>query len=87
MLPEGKAVGVRIGKVNEHSWLEEARNIDIFDVKADLFETLMAIEININSLITSRDTPSYYHPGRSGRLGMGPKNTLGFFGSSSKIFR
>tara|TARA_B100000945_G_scaffold139981_1_gene112122 strand:- start:3641 stop:6046 length:2406 start_codon:yes stop_codon:yes gene_type:complete len=74
------ASGVRIGKVNEHSWLEESRNIDIFDVKADLLETLTAIEININNLSISRDTPSYYHPGRSGSIKMGPKNIVGFFG-------
>jgi phenylalanyl-tRNA synthetase beta chain len=54
---------------------------DAFTVKADAFAALTAMGAKVDSLQISKPTGSYWHPGRSGRLQMGPKNILTDFGS------
>lgn len=55
------------------------RAIDVFDAKADMEAALAAIGAPAKTMIM-RDTPEWYHPGRSGRVGLGPKKTIAYFG-------
>ena len=42
---------VRSGKINEKSWIDNERNLDFFDIKADLSSVLNCLNIDINNLI------------------------------------
>ncbi|PHR92620.1 MAG: phenylalanine--tRNA ligase subunit beta [Robiginitomaculum sp.] len=53
---------------------------DAFTAKADAYAALRAMGAKVESLQTAKPTGSYWHPGRSGRLQMGPKNVLADFG-------
>ena len=56
------------GKKSRLSWIEKDRNVDVFDVKRDVFQTLVEAGYNPDSFFIDREVPSYYHPGKSGRL-------------------
>ena len=57
-----------------------ARAADVFDVKADALAALEAFGAPVDNLMTdTRSLPTWFHPGRSGALGLG-KNTLAVFG-------
>ena len=60
--------GLRSGKVSRLSWIEEDRNVDIFDVKKDVIQTLVEAGYAKSKLIVDDQTPNYYHPGKSGRI-------------------
>lgn len=72
--------GVRAGKRSGLHWAE-TKDADLFDVKADLVALLDAAGINTAQLtvLPTKDAP-WFHPGRSGVVGLGPKNILGSFG-------
>lgn len=53
---------------------------DAFTAKADAMAALAAMGAKTDTLQTGKPTGSYWHPGRSGRLQMGPKNILADFG-------
>lgn len=53
---------------------------DAFTAKADAYAALRAMGAKVETLQTAKATGSYWHPGRSGRLQMGPKNILADFG-------
>lgn len=53
---------------------------DALTAKADAIAALKAMGANVDNLQISKPTGSYWHPGRSGRLQMGPKNILADFG-------
>lgn len=55
------------------------RALDIYDAKADMESVLSAVGAPAKVQIF-RDTPDWFHPGRSGRVGLGPKKTLAVFG-------
>ncbi len=66
--------------------IETARNWtvdstpDALSAKADALSALAAMGANVDNLQLSKPTDAYWHPGRSGRLQMGPKNILADFG-------
>ena len=60
--------GLRTGKIARLNWLEKDRLIDVFDVKQDVIRTLVEAGFNRNKLYIDDKTPSYYHPGKSGRI-------------------
>jgi len=60
--------GLSAGKKNRLSWIENERNVDIFDVKKDVVQTLVEAGYNSNKFYIDSETPNYYHPGKSGRL-------------------
>lgn len=79
------AAGIRTGTYVEASYdrgnyRQDPRLCDAFDAKADALALLEALGVNANSLIITRDTPRWYHPGRSGTLTLGGKIVLGYFG-------
>ncbi len=53
---------------------------DAFTAKADALAALAAMGAKVDNLQVAKPMGSYWHPGRSGRLQMGPKNILADFG-------
>lgn len=74
------AAGARVGAVQDRSWAAETRPVDVFDAKADALAVLAALDVPAARLQTFRSAPAWYHPGRSGVLGFGPKAILAQFG-------
>ena len=74
--------GLRAGKISRLDWLEKVRLVDIFDVKKDVIMTLVEAGFDQKKLYIDDKTPSYYHPGKSGRvfLNKDKKNVVAFFG-------
>ena len=60
--------GLSAGKKSRLSWIEKDRNVDVFDVKRDVVQTLVEAGYNYEKFFIDSDTPKYYHPGKSGRL-------------------
>ncbi len=56
------------------------RSVDALTAKGDALAALAAMGANIDNLQLSEPSGDYWHPGRSGRLQMGPKNILTDFG-------
>ena len=74
--------GLRTGKLSRQSWLEQGRLVDVFDVKRDVIQSLVEAGYNKDKLYIDDETPSYYHPGKSGRifLNKGKEKVVAFFG-------
>ena len=53
---------------NRLSWIDNERNVDVFDVKRDVVQTLVEAGYNPDKFFIDRETPNYYHSGKSGRL-------------------
>ncbi len=75
---------VRSGKINEKSWIGNERNLDFFDIKADLSSVLNCLEMEIGNFDILRASKPYYHPGKSASLLISDK-VVGFFGEVSPI--
>lgn len=74
------AAGIRTGQFGDKSWAGEGREVDTFDAKGDALAALAAFGVPTSGLQTdTQNLPPYFHPGRSGTLGLG-KNILAFFG-------
>ena len=56
------------GKKSRLSWIEKDRNMDVFDVKRDVVQTLVEAGYDSEKFFIDSKTPNYYHPGKSGRL-------------------
>ena len=78
------ASGVRFGHSNMEGsgrhWSGQAPPSCIFVVKEDAVAALAALGIDQSSLTVTREAPSWFHPGRSGALKLGPKSVLAVFG-------
>lgn len=70
---------LRFGTARPRHWAERERPVDAIDAKGDAMAALAAAGVKIDALQVSRDAPEWYHPGRSGRLRLGP-NVLASFG-------
>jgi len=86
-MPEDQFVaasGVRFGRSalagSGRHWAGEAVAADVFAAKADAVAALAALGLSQASLTVTREAPSWFHPGRSGALKLGPKTVLGVFG-------
>jgi len=80
--PQGQglaATGLRAGRTGPKHWREPAREVDLFQVKADALAALAAMGMPADNVQVSADPPAWYHPGRAGALRLGPK-VLGAFG-------
>lgn len=60
-------------------WAGGAREVDFYDVKADVFAVCSAFGLDAERMPLSDDVPEWYHPGRSAALRLG-RNVLAFFG-------
>ena len=74
------ATGVRSGRAGHRHWAVAARSVDAFDVKADALGLLEVLGVAVERLKLTAEAPAWYHPGRSGTFGFGPKNVLAVFG-------
>jgi phenylalanyl-tRNA synthetase beta chain len=74
--------GLRSGKLARHSWAEQERLVDIFDVKRDVVQSLVEAGYNKDQFYIDDQTPNYYHPGKSGRifLNKDKEKVVAFFG-------
>jgi phenylalanyl-tRNA synthetase beta chain len=77
---ETVAGGVRVGRNHERHWADPARPVDAFDARADAIAALAACRINTEALRVAAEGPDHYHPGRKGRLMLGPSAVLAEFG-------
>jgi len=60
--------GLSAGKKSRMSWIDKERNVDVFDIKKDVVQTLIEAGYNSNQFFIDNKTPNYYHPGKSGRI-------------------
>ncbi len=74
--------GLATGKKNRLSWIDKERNVDVFDVKRDVVQTLVEAGYNSDKFFVDSETPNYYHPGKSGRLflNIDKEEVAAFFG-------
>jgi phenylalanyl-tRNA synthetase beta chain len=61
-------------------WDGAAKDVDLFDAKADALAVLASLGFDPAKAQITRDAPAWYHPGRSGTLRLGPKTILAHFG-------
>ena len=73
------AAGIRTGVTHGRYWGGAGREMDLFDVKADVLALLEAVGGPTAPQIGT-EAPAWYHPGRSGVFQLGPKNRLAAFG-------
>jgi phenylalanyl-tRNA synthetase beta chain len=78
------AAGVRRGTAGldgaGRHWAGNAGPVGVFDAKADAFAVLEACGAPVDKLQVEAGGPSWYHPGRSGTIKLGPRTVLGTFG-------
>ncbi len=82
------AGGIRRGTASlagaGRSWSNAAKGggkpVDVFDAKTDAIAVLEACGVPMGNVQFEAGGPSWYHPGRSGTIKLGPKIVLGTFG-------
>ncbi|MDG2032725.1 MAG: phenylalanine--tRNA ligase subunit beta, partial [Rhodospirillales bacterium] len=74
------ASGVRAGQSGPRDWSEAPRDVDVFDVKADVLDLLAKLGGPAGGAQLVAGAPAWYHPGRSGTYQLGPKSVLAHFG-------
>ena len=74
--------GLSAGKKSRLSWIEKDRDIDVFDAKRDVIQTLVEAGYDSQKFFVDNKTPDYYHPGKSGRLFLnyGKEQIAAYFG-------
>ncbi len=80
VLPEGQrtyASGIRLGSTRH--W-QGAGKVSVFDAKADIAALLDAMGHDIDKLQLVSEPAPWSHPGRGGRIQLGPKLVIGWFG-------
>ncbi|NMA97185.1 MAG: phenylalanine--tRNA ligase subunit beta, partial [Phyllobacteriaceae bacterium] len=85
--PDGQhtyASGLRTGTAGQNGagrhWTGKAQPVSVWDAKADLSAVLDSLGIDIAKVQVLPEAASWSHPGRGGRIALGPKVTLGWFG-------
>lgn len=85
--PEGQhtyASGLRTGTAGPNGagrhWSGKAEPVSVWDAKADLAAALDALGVDIEKVQLLAEPAAWSHPGRGGRVALGPKVTLGWFG-------
>ncbi|WP_375451212.1 phenylalanine--tRNA ligase subunit beta [uncultured Devosia sp.] len=85
--PEGQhshASGIRTGTArlvgSGRHWDGKAKDVGVFDARADLAAALDALGVDIDKVQVLAEPAPWSHPGRGGRVALGPKVTLGWFG-------
>ncbi len=77
---EMTAGGVRAGHDHGRHWTAARRPVDVFDARADALAVLIGCKVKPDGISVVADGPGHYHPGRRGRLMLGPKTVLAEFG-------
>ncbi|MBY6067732.1 phenylalanine--tRNA ligase subunit beta [Leisingera aquaemixtae] len=71
--------GLLVGRTGPKDVHGASRAVDLYDAKADIEAVLAAIGAPAKVQIL-REGAAWWHPGRHGRICLGPKKTLGVFG-------
>lgn len=71
--------GLLVGRTGPRDVHGAARAVDVYDVKADAEAVLAAIGASAKVQIL-RGADEWWHPGRHGKICLGPKKVLGVFG-------
>ena len=74
------ATGLRAGKSTPLHWSERQRDVDAFDVKADVIALLAELLVPVNKVRITTDVPGWYHPSQSGVVSLG-QNVIAYFGT------
>jgi phenylalanyl-tRNA synthetase beta chain len=74
------AAGIRSGSSAPRNWAEPSRPVDVFDVKADALAVLGGLGVAVEKIEVVTEAPSWYHPGHSGVMRLGPQTVLAHFG-------
>ncbi|SON54141.1 Phenylalanine-tRNA ligase beta subunit [Hartmannibacter diazotrophicus] len=78
------ATGIRKGTAvisgDGRHWSGNAPVVDVFDAKADALAVLESAGMDTSKVQVVKGAPSWFHPGRSGTIQLGPKVVLGHFG-------
>ena len=74
------ASGIRVGDAVPRAWNASRRPADAFDAKADALALVEALGGPAARLTVLSEAPDWYHPGRGGTLGLGPRNPIARFG-------
>lgn len=74
-----QVAGLLVGRTMAKDVHGEARGVDVFDAKADAEAVLAALGAPARVQIL-RGGADWWHPGRHGRICLGPKKVLGVFG-------
>jgi phenylalanyl-tRNA synthetase beta chain len=77
---EVAAGGIRVGRSHERHWAALPRAVDVFDARADALAALAAGKVKPDAVRVVAQGPGHYHPGRRGRLMLGPQTVLAEFG-------
>jgi phenylalanyl-tRNA synthetase beta chain len=75
-----RAAGIRRGAMTGRNVHGGARAADAYDAKADALAVLEAAGAPVATVQVVAGAPSWYHPGRSGTIQMGPQNKIAYFG-------
>ncbi|HVW92000.1 MAG TPA: phenylalanine--tRNA ligase subunit beta [Devosia sp.] len=85
--PEGQhtyATALRTGTAGlaggGRHWHDRAKKVDVFDAKADLGAALDMLGLDIDKLQLVAEAAPWAHPGRGGRVQLGPKAQIAWFG-------
>ncbi|MCC5986065.1 MAG: phenylalanine--tRNA ligase subunit beta [Pararhodobacter sp.] len=73
------ATGLLVGHAGPRDPHGSQRAVDLFDARADAEAVLAALGAPAKQQI-DRAAPGWFHPGRAGRLTLGPKKALAWFG-------
>ncbi|WP_372885258.1 phenylalanine--tRNA ligase subunit beta [Shimia sp.] len=76
---ETLVTGILVGRTLGKDIHGESRPVDVYDAKADMEAVLDALGAP-TKLTYNRGTNGWWHPGRSAKVGLGPKKILGAFG-------
>ncbi|WP_412509208.1 phenylalanine--tRNA ligase subunit beta [Roseovarius sp. SYSU LYC5161] len=74
-----QVAGLLVGRTGPKDVHGQSRAVDVYDAKADAEALLSAMGAPAKVQIL-RDGPGWWHPGRHGRVCLGPKKVLGIFG-------
>jgi phenylalanyl-tRNA synthetase beta chain len=81
--PEGQKIVATVllsGNAAPRNVYKSERSVDAMDAKSEAFAVLQALGVNAEKAQLDRVVPDYYHPTRSGRISLGGKMVLAYFG-------
>ncbi len=82
-----QVAGLLVGTTGPKDVHGESRSVDLYDAKADVEAVLAALGAPEKTLVL-REGSDWWHPGRHGRICLGPKKILAVFGElNPKILR
>lgn len=74
------AAGVLVGNAASRNAFGTNRAYDVYDAKSILGDAIAALGFDLAKLTQMKHDAPWFHPGRSSKLGLGPKNIIAEFG-------